>query len=49
MIYVWLSEYTLNTAAKVYHDGGKFNVDVNAWDKNVSTLYKIKETHQDES
>ena len=38
MIYIWLSEYTFNTAAQVAHAAGEFDTTVNAWDKSVSVF-----------
>lgn len=32
MLYVWLSEYTANTAGETYHRTGRLVVDVNGWD-----------------
>ncbi|XP_066921951.1 lipopolysaccharide-binding protein-like [Clytia hemisphaerica] len=32
MLYAWISEYTANTAAKVYHDAGRLDTSLNAWD-----------------
>lgn len=35
MVYFWVTDYTLNTAGRVYHDSGKLRVKVNAWDDEV--------------
>ena len=35
MLYFWLSDYTVNTAGKVYHEAGKLKGHIEAWDSDV--------------
>ena len=35
MLYLWLSDYAINTAGIVYHEAGVFKGNLEAWNSNV--------------
>ncbi len=39
MVYIWLSEYTINTAGEVYHKSGILDFNFNKDSKGVSTKF----------
>lgn len=40
MVYFWISDYTINTAGRVYHEANKLQVSFNAWDSECPDKIK---------
>ncbi|XP_047127523.1 lipopolysaccharide-binding protein isoform X1 [Hydra vulgaris] len=45
MLYLWITDYTINTAAEVYHKGGALTQEIYSWDpKTPKDLQKFLQT-----